>query len=169
MAHIIATTILLCVLFIWVIVYNAYFWKNKVLPESISATSYLLINNQRNEKWFSLFCISIGFTLFVPWLTISQDMWRFLVFLCCSGIVFAGTTPFYRESYQKYIHYISGMIALIAYITWMMVSGYYVWLLTEFVLWCITLIFAKEKYVYFGEIICLIGLIALLIYDYYQL
>lgn len=157
-------TFALIFLLIISIIYNFYIvFRHKGIPESISQTSYIF--NQINGKYylFSCYCVLIVAILFPIWVDFSLDSYKFLTFLSCTGILFAGSTPLFRESYQKLVHYGSGILAIIAYILWMSLSGYYYYLLVEILTVTILSLLDKKNFVYYTEIIALLGLIILLL------
>lgn len=106
-----------------------FFINNRKVPESVSATSYILTEHKKGYHFgFSLICLIVACTLFPMWISITPEVWMFLTFLACVGILFAGSTPFFREGLEKPIHYIAGGIAGLAYIAWFILVGGWIWL-----------------------------------------
>lgn len=145
-------------------IYNGYIiYKIKDIPESISQTSYIYGELNGKNYLFTCFCLIVVIILFPIWITFSEENFRAFVFLSCLGILFAGATPFFKESFQKPIHYISGLIVVVMYVIWLILSGYIVLLFAEIILTLICILFDKKNYVFYIEIIGLNGLIILLI------
>lgn len=160
------TLIFLIILFIITIIYNTYIIiKNKNVPESISETSYIFHRLNGKYYLFTCYCFLVTIILLPIWLNFSNEDYQFLVFLSCSGILFAGITAFFKEDFQKTIHYTSGIIAVITYIIWLILSGFINLLIIEILLVLILIILNRKNYVYYTEIVGLIGLIFLLIFN----
>lgn len=146
------------------IVYNIYaIVVNKGIPESISSTSYVFHENGKKYYYFSIYCILTAFSLLPIWLNISNEKYEFLAFISCSGIMFAGVTPFFKEDFNKQIHYTAGILAVVSYLIWMILSGYYVWLIVEGVITLILILIDYKNFVYYIETIGLFTLLILLI------
>ena len=134
-------------------------------PVSVSETSYIL--QQRLGKnyhfLFTAICAIVCFTFIPMWMEVTPDNLQFLVFLSCAGVLFAGATPFFRESFEKPIHYTSGIISAVAYILWFVLVGEANWLF--FTLCAIVAtsiaVWSTRVWLYFVEVY---GLIALAIY-----
>ena len=154
---------ILILLLILTICYNSYtIYLNKGVPESISNTAYIL---NKRRYLFSLYCFLLVCGLLPVWLGVSIVTYRFLVFISCMGILFAGVTPFFKENntLDKPIHYTAGIIAVIAYLIWMILSGYYVALIIEGIISLILVLIDYKNFVYYIEIIGLITLLLILI------
>lgn len=159
------TIIALITLLIITIAYNIYAISiNHGIPESISVTSYIFQENGKKYYFFSIFCAIVAIILFPIWINISHENYQFLTFLSCMGIAFAGATPFFKEEFNKPIHYTAGIIAVTAYLIWMILSGFYTLLLIEGICIGIFILFDYKNFVYYVEIIGLIFLIGLLLY-----
>ena len=104
--------ILLIVGLIIFILYNAFFiWLNKGVPESISETSYIS-KNKFGVTWpFTAICFISAVCIFPLWITVTPEFYQFVVFLSCSGMIFAGCSPLFKEKFEGTIHYTSGMVA----------------------------------------------------------
>lgn len=143
--------------------------NNKEIPESISATSYIWEHYCKHNgtlhkaNYFSLYCFIIVILLFLPWLLSTIEMWQFLVFLACVGILAAGTTPFFKEKYQSYIHYGGGILAMICFLLWMILMKFYISLLIFGSLYILTLIFNRKNFVFWAELLGLLTLIITLL------
>ena len=154
----------LILLIIITIAYNVYaIVLNHGIPESISSTSYIFLECNKKYYLFNIYCVLIAIILLPIWLNISIDEWRFLVFLSCGGIIFAGMTPFFREDFHKPIHYGAGILAVVAYVLWMILSGYTKWLMWEAIITAIPIIFNYKNFVYYTEVFGILTLIILLI------
>ena len=152
--------IFLLILLLITVLYNGYvIIKSESIPESISATSYFFKDRFNKPYLFTLYCVSTVAILFPIWLGKSPEEWQFLVFLSCGGILFAGVTPFFREDFEKPIHYIAGIIAVISCIIWMFLNNMVYVLITEILLIIVCMFYNKKNYVYYIEIIGLIGLV----------
>lgn len=128
---------------------------NKGIPESISATSYIL-----KPYLFTIYCFIISMLLLPIWLQESSDNTAFLAFLGCGGMLFAGITPyFFKDELEGKIHYTAGLISFISYVVWMILSGNIVPLLIGLGITIIPIIFDKKNFVFYTEIISLITLI----------
>lgn len=135
------------------IVYNIFILCNFGVPESLSATSYLLKEKYNQYWWFSLICLIIITGLFPLWIEISTINTQCLVFLSCAGILFIGASPFFLKELDKIVHYSSGLITALTFILWFILNGYYLWLI-YIASTCIPFIIWKPKsFIYFIEII----------------
>lgn len=134
-------------------------------PGSVSATSYIL-QNRLGKKYsllFTLICMIVAGTFLPLWMESTPDNLQFLVFLACAGVLFAGSTPFFREGLDRPIHYTSGIITAIAYILWFVFVGDCDWLfymVCAIVITCLV-VWSSRVWLYFVE---LYGLITLAIY-----
>lgn len=151
-------------LIIITVAYNTYaIIINKGIPESLSSTSYVFLENNKKYYYFSIYCILTAAILLPIWLNASIEEWKFLVFLTCYEIIFAGVTPFFREDFHKSIHYTAGILAVITYILWMILSGYTKFLMWEGIITLIPIIFNYKNFVYYIEVFGLLTLLILLI------
>lgn len=143
--------------FIITILYQYFIIKQfKKIPESISETSYLL---GTKNYIFSIYCIITALLLFYPWITCTYITYQFLCFLGCSGVLFAGLTPLFREGVQKYIHYAAGGIAFISGVIWLILSQYYLFIFIDIILFILLTLIRKKSFVYWAEIIFLLTLL----------
>lgn len=126
--------------------------KLRRIPESISETSYLW---KGKVNWFTIYCIILATTLFIPWLSKSKHL-EFIPFLGCVGILMAGVTPYFKDSFYSKIHYVGGLMSLLSVIIWLISNQYYISLLTWLGLFIILSIIKRQSWVFFGEIIGLI-------------
>ena len=145
--------LLLLITTICFIIYNIFILYKFGVPESLSATSYLLKEKYNQHWWFSLICLIIITGLFPNWINISTINTQCLVFLSCAGILFIGSSPFFLKGLDKIVHYSSGLITALTFILWFIFNGYYLWLIYIGIS-CIPFIIWKPKsFIYFIEII----------------
>lgn len=143
-------TIITINLFIFLIS-NYYILKNFGVPESLSETTYLL----KSKYWlFTLLCVFISFSLMPLWLNIyDNNQFEFLKFFALSSLLFVGSTPFFKESIQKTIHYSSAIMCFLSVILWFISQNLFLYIILFFILMiCGLCLFNKKKYVYIAEI-----------------
>lgn len=128
----------------------ALFYERQV-PESISATSYIYKDIFKVDYIFTAYCIFVASLLLPSWLTVSPDNLQFLVFICCAGILCAGTTPLFKEADQGKIHYAGGIIAFIGFVLWMLCSHNYYWLLADAICILLLVCLDRKNYVFYAE------------------
>ena len=146
------------------LVYNIYaLILNKGALESISISSYVFLINGKKYYYFTIYCFAVAFILLPIWLTISAVDIQFLTFLSCCGIIFAGSTPLFKEKFQGTVHYIAGIIAVLCYLLWMIFSKYYIWLIAEVIVTVVLITIDYKNFVYYTEIIGLFTLLILLL------
>lgn len=92
------------------------------VPESLSATYYL---SGRFGWLFQTFMILSGMILLPVWLDISEEPYRFLVFLSCAGMVFVGVSPAFRLRLEGTVHYSAAAVCCTSAILWILLSGMY--------------------------------------------
>lgn len=97
-------------------------YKLKGIPESLSATYYLL-----GEKgWLTqLVFILTGIGLLPSWMNESSESLQFLAFLSCGGLMFVGSAPMFRLPLQGAVHYISAIVCCVSAVLWVILMGYY--------------------------------------------
>lgn len=135
------------------------------IPESVSATSYILQDKSKTgANGFTYICLIVALTFLPLWLTVTPDNWQFLSFICCAGVVFAGTTPFFKERFQGIIHYTSGIISAISYIAWCVAFGQWYWVVCILGMIGLSLIIERsyKNFVYWTEIYGVIILVLIL-------
>lgn len=130
-------------------------WMRKLngnnLPESLSATSYISKENLGISLPFTLMCIICVVCLFPLWITVSKEIYQFLAFLSCAGILFAGSTPLYREEFESKIHYVSGITSFVCGILWLILSKCYVPLCLIAVIGGVWTLFDHKNYTFIFE------------------
>lgn len=154
-----ATNVLLALLLAISAVYNGYvIIRSNAVPESISSTSYFYKETLGKPYLFTLYVLLTVGILFPIWIGRHDNEWQFLVFLSCGGILFTGFTPFFRESFEKPIHYTAGILAVLSCIAWMLLNGLRDILLFEAFLVFICLLYDMKNYVFYIEAVMLSGL-----------
>ena len=101
------------------VIYNfGIIYRYKRIPVSLSETSYILAGNRRSNLryLFTLYCTIIAGCFFPCLLEILPSSYQFLSFLMCSGLLFSGFTPLFKEELEKSIHYGAAIISFISYI-----------------------------------------------------
>ena len=152
-------TIFLILALLLLITYNIIaVIKTHGIPNSLSSTSYLWEKKCDHHGlihkagFFTIFCFSMAILLFLPWILVTSEMFQFLVFISCAGLMIAGSTPFYRqEKVQKNIHWVGGVISLIAWAVWCIVETHYGILFDFIIAFGISLIFNRKNYTYWAE------------------
>lgn len=137
----------------------------KQIPESLSETSYLFSSLKKMDWPFTVFCFLLAFLICPTWMELSAPTWQWLVFLSAGGILFAGATPLFKESLQKQVHYIGGIIAFVSGIGWMIMSGYGTVAIGVFAttfIACLHMMSAK-CFVFFGEVFGYLGVTLILL------
>lgn len=142
-------TILLTLVLIVVALYNTTLHP---MPESMSATAY-----SRGKWQFTLYSLVVGVSLLIAWLPATPDEWRFLPFLCCSAICFAGVTTNFLQKFERPIHYTAAAISFGAWLAWMLILVPW-WALAGCVALFLVLLMllGRKYYVYFAELIAII-------------
>lgn len=148
-------TIFLYVGLVFFILYNVFmtFVNNKEIPESISETSYISKEHFGTTIPFTALCIISAVCIFPLWILVSPVNFEFLVFLSCTGMMFAGTTPLFNQKFDGRIHYTSGIIAFISGIAWLLLTHNYITLGLIAIIGGIWTLFQKEKYTFIFEVV----------------
>lgn len=142
--------IITCCIFI---IYNIFILTKFGVPESLSATSYLLEKKFKQHWWFTIICVNITIGLLPNWIEIGYENTQCLVFLACGGIMFIAVSPFFKDGLDKPVHYGSGIITALCFILWFLLNGYWFWLLYVVFLSVILIIWKPKCYTYFIEIV----------------
>lgn len=102
------------------IVYISTLIVVKGIPETISATAYVLEDIERLlTSAFTWFCWVVGITLLPYWLTFRNDDVDIPIFIACGTLLFVGAAPYYKEESQKMIHNFSAMTCAVASYVWL--------------------------------------------------
>lgn len=137
------------------LIYNLIVWiKYKVVPVSISETSYIFGGNKR--YFFTLYCIIMTFILTPQLLSILPEKYGFISFLMCTGFAFAGVSPLFKSGMDKIVHYMSAAISFVAFIIIMILFMNWWYVVAFIVPYIGLLIWKRECYVYFAEMLAII-------------
>lgn len=141
------------------IYYNILFtvFNNDETPESISATSYISRELFDTTAPFTVLCISSAVCLFPLWVAVTPDIYQFLVFLSCMGMLFAGTTPLYKQEFEGKIHYTGGIIAFVCGLIWLILTHCWITLAAIVGLGGLWTIFDRKKYTFIFEFVSYIA------------
>ena len=93
------------------------------VPWSLSDTYYQLNKRGRPAWLFQVAMIAPAMLLMPVWLECSAGNLQFLAFLSCGGLMFVGTAPLFKEEFQGRVHYTGTVIAGLATILWVCLSG----------------------------------------------
>ena len=144
------------------LIYNLFIiCKYKTIPVSLSETSYMLGGLKR--YWFTIYCVT-NVLLILPNLLVSvPETFTFLVFLMCSGMLFSGVSPLFKKGLDKTVHYVSLIFSFIMFIIFMILLMKWYYLVAFIVILGLLIMWKKECYVYFAEILAFIFIILYLI------
>ena len=90
--------------------------KHKVLPPSLSETSYIT-----GKYWFMGYCFST-LLLMPPMFELVSPNLQFCVFLMFGGLMMAGASPLFKEGTEKSVHSISALISFAGFLVYMCVE-----------------------------------------------
>ena len=93
------------------------------VPWSLSDTYYQLKKRNRPAWLFQMAMIIPAMLLMPVWIDRSTDDLQFLAFLSCGGLMFVGSAPLFKEEFQGRVHYTGTVIAGLATILWVCLSG----------------------------------------------
>lgn len=80
------------------------------IPKSISDTYYLWSDGMQFKTMFTMFMWTDAMLLIIPWITMSPDNLRSLVFLSCGAMMFVGAAAKFKEDLTDSVHYTSAGI-----------------------------------------------------------
>jgi len=104
-------------------IYIMYAVRMCGVPWSLSDTYYQL-NKRGRPAWLFQMAMIIPAMLLMPvWLECSSGNLQFLAFLSCGGLMFVGSAPLFKEEFQGRVHYTGTVIAGLATILWVCLSG----------------------------------------------
>lgn len=104
-------------------IYIMYAVRMCGVPWSLSDTYYQL-NKRGRPAWLFQMAMIIPAMLLMPvWIDRSTDDLQFLAFLSCGGLMFVGSAPLFKEEFQGRVHYTGTVIAGLATILWVCLSG----------------------------------------------
>lgn len=104
-------------------IYIMYAVRMCGVPWSLSDTYYQLNKRGRPAWLFQVAMIAPAMLLMPVWLECSAGNLQFLAFLSCGGLMFVGTAPLFKEEFQGRVHYTGTVIAGLATILWVCLSG----------------------------------------------
>lgn len=104
-------------------IYIMYAVRMCGVPWSLSDTYYQLKKRNRPAWLFQMAMIIPAMLLMPVWIDRSTDDLQFLAFLSCGGLMFVGTAPLFKEEFQSKVHYTGTVIAGLATILWVCLSG----------------------------------------------
>ena len=143
------------------IIYNLFiFIKYKTIPVSLSETSYLL---EDKRYWFTLYCVVSTFLIIPCLLNVVPEILTILPFLMCSGLMFSGLSPLFKQGLDKTIHYTASIVAFISFLIFLILEME--WLITVIfaILLLIFVLWKPKCYVYFAEMLSFLFIIIYLI------
>ena len=145
----------LIIVLITTLVYNGYVIKiNKDIPESLSATAYILGGFKR--YFFTLYCVIIGMGFLPHLFEITNENYQFIPFLMIAGLLFAGFTPSFKDGLDKKVHYISSYVSFIALLFFMLVCTPKWFIMLYFLIFIALCRWKNNSFVYFGEILSIL-------------
>lgn len=100
------------------------------IPESLSNTYYLYQRLEDSLKRLFPAMMSTMVVLMLPsWLDIAENSnYQFLAFIACSGILFVGFAPAFKDyETEKRVHTISAIIAAVASLAWICLATPFWW------------------------------------------
>jgi len=101
-------------------IYNLFiFIRYKTIPVSLSETSYLL---KDKKHLFTLYCVLSTFLIMPCLLSTIPENLAILAFLMCSGVMFSGLSPLFKQGLDKSIHYTASIIAFIAFVVFLILE-----------------------------------------------
>lgn len=133
------------------LIYNGYIiWKYGV-PVSLSETAYLFGGNKR--YLFTAYCYVSAFLILPMLFNIVPETLTFLPFIMCTGLIFSGASPLFKEGLDKSVHMVASIMAFIACVIFIILfMGW--WWFALFVAGLLGLCLWKRNcYIYFAEIL----------------
>lgn len=144
------------------LIYNIFIIaKYKTIPVSLSETSYMLGGLKR--YWFTIYCVTNVLLILPNLLVAVPETFTFLVFLMCTGMLFSGVSPLFKKGLDKTVHYVSSIFSFIMFIVFMILLMKWYCLIVFIVILGLLVMWKKECYVYFAEILAFIFIILYLI------
>lgn len=131
------------------------------IPESISATYYTA---KRPWLWQTVM-ICAGLLLMPFLLSMTPDLWQFLIFLACFGLVYTGCSPLFKEKPQMQIHYASSITCCVSAITWCMLMGCWWAVIASAIAALIAILIKPKSYIFWLELGTITSVITCIIYN----
>ena len=97
-------------------------YVHNVCGESVRS-AYQLKKRNRPAWLFQIAMIVPAMLLMPVWIECSSENLQCLAFLACGGLMFVGTAPLFKEEFQSKVHYAGTVIAGLATILWVCLSG----------------------------------------------
>lgn len=160
------STILIFLIILTIGYIGAAWCVGKELPKSISDTSYLFNKHFGKYYLFMLYCFIMGFLLLPIWIIHSSDAYTFLPFLSCAGMLFAGATPFFKQEFERKVHYPAAIVSMIGYAGWMCLSGFIAELSIGILISAIFTLLDRERYMLYLEVPSILVLLMTLLISY---
>ena len=130
-------TILLLIATMVAVAYVVFALAKCGVPESISATYYLL----GRQGWvLQLVLALMAVCLYPVWFSECREGWQLLPFLGCASLMFVAFAPCFRMELEGMVHYSSAVVCCVCALLWQFAEG----------LWDVTLWFA-----FVGGMLCL--------------
>jgi hypothetical protein len=137
-------------------IYNGFILiRYKKIPGSLSETAYLISGNGENLKkyWFTFYCLFTAVTILPPLFSETSDSLQFIPYILCSGLLFAGFSPAYKDGVDKKVHYVSAIISFCSYLFYGFFCMPWYWLVSFVILLGLLCLWKNKYYVYFAEIL----------------
>ena len=154
-------SVIICLLI--TVIYNGIIlFKYKLIPQSLSETSYIMGGN--NIYIFTVYCTLISFLLCPSLLQVTPDNYQILPFIFCGGLLFSGCSPLFREGLDKIVHYTSAYIAFGVYAVYMVLCMPWYFILSYVLLLGSLCIWKYKSFIYFAENTALFTILIYLLY-----
>lgn len=131
------------------LVYLCYsVWVAKGVPESISATYYLL---KGKGFLFQLTMFVVAATLFFPWIEATEECYEFLPFLSCGSLLFVAIAPQFKLRLEGMVHYSFAIVCGVSSALWMFLRGCGDTFLFCFICALVAILFRPKQYMFWLE------------------
>jgi hypothetical protein len=81
----------------------------------------------------------------------------------CSGLMFSGASPLFKQGLDKSVHYVAAIIAFVSFIIFLILEMGWLSLLLFVILLSILILWKPKNYVYFAEILSFLFIVVYLI------
>lgn len=99
-------------------------WRVGKIPDSLSATYYLL--PKQYSDMFSYAIITAGILAAPVWIGCSREGSECLAFMGATGLIFVGTAPQFKLSWEGKVHIGCTILASVAAVAWLLINGFWV-------------------------------------------
>jgi hypothetical protein len=138
-------------------IYNLFIWiKYKTIPTSLSETSYML---EDKRHLFTLYCIVSAFLILPCLLSTVPETLTMLPFFMCSGLMFSGASPLFKQGLDKRVHYTASIIAFIAFLVFLILEMGWISTIIFATVLAMMVLWKPKCYVYFAEMLSFIFII----------